>query len=157
MSKQHHYNVTVEWTGNTGQGTKSYTSYSRNHSIRSESKTIIEASSDPAFRGDPQRYNPEELLLSSVSSCHMLWYLHFCTQHNITVLTYIDQPKGTMLENEDGSGYFTGIILYPQIEIAEEDQVELAKDLHHKANTYCFIANSLNFKVQHDCTIKVRK
>ncbi|MGJ1283566.1 OsmC family protein [Sphingobacterium spiritivorum] len=157
MSKQHHYNVTVEWTGNTGQGTKSYTSYSRNHSIRSESKAIIEASSDPAFRGDPQRYNPEELLLSSVSSCHMLWYLHFCTQHNITVLTYTDQPEGTMLENEDGSGYFTGIILCPQIEIAEEDKVELAKDLHHKANTYCFIANSLNFKVEHDCIIKVRK
>lgn len=157
MSKQHQYSLTVEWTGSTGQGTKSYTSYSRNHTIQSESKAIIEASSDPAFRGDPQRYNPEELLLSSVSSCHMLWYLHFCSQHNITVLTYVDQPEGTMLENGDGSGYFTGITLHPQIEIAEEDKIALAQDLHRKANTYCFIANSLNFKIEHKAIIKVGK
>lgn len=148
--KQHHYKSTVTWTGNTNEGTKSYTSYSRNHTISGEGKSDhVLGSSDPSFMGDPARYNPEDLFLSSLSACHMLWFLHLCSQNKIVVTAYVDQAAGTMQELPDGSGKFTSVTLHPQVIIKDAANIALANELHHQANQMCFIANSCNFKIDH--------
>lgn len=147
--KNHHYKSKIEWTGNTGESTKNYRSYKRNYTISVEGKAEINGSSDPAFLGNPSLHNPEDLLLASVSSCHLLWYLHFCSVNKILVLEYVDFVEGIMVEEENGSGKFTEITLRPQIIVAEKEMIEKALELHQKANEYCFIANSMNFEVKH--------
>jgi len=156
MSKEHHYHAKLKWTGNSGKGTQAYTSYSRNHEVSLEGKPTLDCSSDPAFRGDKTKYNPEDLFLSSLASCHMLWYLHLCTVNKITVTTYEDSPEGIMAENKGGSGQFTKITLKPLVTIQEENKITLAKALHHEANKYCFIANSVNFPVLHDAEVSLK-
>src|ERR1700744_6360446 len=111
--KAHYYNAVITWTGNNGQGTSSYKAYSRNHTVTIGDKHPIEGSSDPSFLGDPHRYNPEDLFLSGTASCHMLWYLHLCAVSGLSVLTYQDRAEGTMIENPNGSGHFTEVILRP--------------------------------------------
>jgi len=152
--KNHDYKVTVEWTGNLGKGTSDYKSYNRNHEIIVEGKyDTIKGSSDPSFLGDKSRYNPEDLFLSSLSSCHMLWYLHLCSVHNIVVTSYKDFATGTMEEAKDGSGKFTTVTLFPEVTITDISKLEKAKELHHEANKMCFIANSCNFEIRHSPTI----
>jgi len=146
--KQHTYRSELEWTGNDGQGTKTYTSYRRDHVIRVNDKPPIPGSSDPSFRGDKTRYNPEELLVASLSSCHLLWYLHLCAVNHITVLEYRDSAEGVMRENQDGSGEFIGVTLKPQVRIAEANKTAEADDLHHQAHLLCFISRSVNFPVK---------
>lgn len=155
MSKSHHYKLKVQWTGNTGQGTAGYRSYERSHLISAENKPEIEASSDQAFRGDASKYNPEELLLASLSGCHMLWFLHLCSDHGIVVTDYTDEPVGTMIETETG-GRFTEVILKPQVKITDATLVDKANALHAEANRFCFVANSVNFPVRHEpiCSAK---
>ncbi len=156
--KDHRYEVNVRWTGNKNGGTQNYSSYSRSHSIRVDGKyNEIHASSDPSFRGDPSKYNPEELFLSSISSCHMLWYLHLCSVHNIVVTKYTDKAIGTMRELKDGSGHFTEVVLHPSIKIKDKNHREKAFSLHRQANKMCFIANSCNFKIDHSPTIEIEE
>jgi len=151
---KHHYKLTIEWTGNKGSGTFDYRSYSRNHIIKIPSKSSeILGSSDSSYRGDETRYNPEELFLSSISSCHMLWYLHLCSDNDVIVHQYVDHAEGILGEAIDGSGKFEQIILFPQIVVTEESMINKAISLHHKANEMCFIANSLNLSVEHKPTI----
>ena len=146
--KHHNYQVLINWTGNDGEGTRTYTGYRRDHTIACEGKPQIPCSSDPGFRGDATRYNPEELLVASLSSCHMLWYLHLCSVNQITVVDYSDAASGVLQENEDGSGAFVRVVLRPMVTIlAGGDQVK-AIALHHEAHRYCFIANSVNFPVE---------
>ncbi len=147
MSKKHQYTITTKWTGNLGAGTKDYKSYSRNHEIIATGKPMIPGSSDPSFRGDASRYNPEDLFVSTLASCHMLWYLHLCSVNQITVISYEDKTEGTMTETEDGSGQFEKVTLYPTITIAEKNKLDLATSLHQEAHKFCFIANSVNFPV----------
>lgn len=154
--KHHHYKTTIEWTGNKGSGTNNYRDYERSHTISVENKPTIEGSSDPAFRGDKTKYNPEEMLLSSLSSCHMLWYLHFCSEAGIIVTAYIDNATGIMEEGSNGSGRFTEVVLRPVVTITNETQIEKAKELHTKANEFCFIANSVNFPVKHASEILIK-
>jgi organic hydroperoxide reductase OsmC/OhrA len=155
--KTHHYQLNLQWTGNKGSGTSGYRDYSRSHVIQKENKPEILGSSDPSFLGDPSHYNPEELFLSSLSSCHMLWYLHLCAVQGIQVMSYTDIPEGFMEENENGSGAFTSVILKPNVQIINEDQHDLAQKLHQTASEYCFIANSVNFKVRHEPKITIWK
>ena len=155
--KQHHYNASITWTGNTGEGTKNYTRYTRDHSISVNGKSHeILGSSDPNFRGDSERYNPEDLFLASLSACHMLWYLHLCSQNKIVVVAYKDKAQGTMQEQEDGSGKFNNVTLYPEVIIKNASNIALANQLHQKANSMCFIANSCNFKIEHQPTCKAQ-
>lgn len=153
--KQHTYGCEIEWTGNDGEGTKSYTSYRRDHVIRSAGKPDVPASSDPSFRGDKNRYNPEELLVASLSSCHMLWYLHLCAVNKITVLEYRDSAEGVMRENADGSGEFVGVTLKPRVLIVEAGKEALAIELHHRAHSLCFVSRSVNFPVEVSPTIQI--
>lgn len=145
--KQHTYQVQVEWTGNDGVGTRTYAGYRRDHTIVSSGKPQIPASSDPSFRGDASRYNPEELLVASLSSCHMLWYLHLCAVNKVTVAEYQDAASGTMEEAADGSGAFVRVVLRPVVKIRTGDDRDKALALHHDAHRYCFIASSVNFPV----------
>ncbi|MEM9808287.1 MAG: OsmC family protein [Cyanobacteria bacterium P01_D01_bin.56] len=146
-SKPHQYHTQVLWTGNLGQGTASYRTYERSHDIVVEGKPTIAASSDAAFRGDKTKYNPEELLVASISSCHMLWYLHLCAEASIVIVDYLDQASGTMIEARDGSGYFAEVRLNPVVTVAPGCDITQAEQLHEQAHHFCFIANSINFPV----------
>lgn len=151
--REHHYQVSIEWTGNKGTGTSSYKAYSRNYLISSDSKDSIQGSSDLAFLGEKSRWNPEDLLVASTSACHKLWYLHLCAEAGIIVQAYVDQAEGTMLE--DGKGRFTRIVLKPLVTLVSEKDIAQATELHHKAHEACYIANSLNFPVHCEPTFKV--
>lgn len=142
---EHHYKVQVEWTGNRGSGTSGYRDYDRNHVISTTGKPAIPGSSDPAFRGDAARWNPEDLLVASASACHKLWYLHLCAEAGIVVTAYVDEAEGTMQEDAS-SGQFERIVLRPRVTIAAGDH-ELALQLHHAAHDKCYIANSVNFPI----------
>jgi organic hydroperoxide reductase OsmC/OhrA len=155
MQKEHHYALKITWTGNKGTGTSHYSAYERKHLIEIINKEAIEASSDTPFRGDGSKHNPEDFLLASLSSCHMLWYLHLCADAGIIVIAYTDEPSGTLSLHENGSGSFTNVILKPKITVKNKEMVENAKLLHDKANRMCFIANSINFKVHHQPEILV--
>jgi organic hydroperoxide reductase OsmC/OhrA len=148
--KQHTYNTHLQWTGNTGKGTETYRAYERSHTISAEWKKPIEGSSDPSFRGDKLKYNPEELFVASLSSCHMLWFLHFCSESSVVVLEYTDSAIGTMTESDDGNGKFAEVILHPHAKVKEEWMKEKLDTLHEKAHHFCFLANSVNFPVRHE-------
>jgi organic hydroperoxide reductase OsmC/OhrA len=149
MAKIHQYQATLTWAGNKGSGTMDYRSYDRSYIISIDNKPDILGSSDSAFLGDRTKHNPEDLLLSALSSCHMLWYLHLCSQNEIIVMEYKDRPVGSMQENSDGSGHFTEVTLNPVVVITDEAQIEKANALHEQANKMCFIANSCNFPIKH--------
>jgi organic hydroperoxide reductase OsmC/OhrA len=144
----HSYSLSVTWTGNSGSGTSDYRSYQRSHEIVAPGKPPIAGSSDPHFRGDAARYNPEELLVASLSSCHMLWYLHLASNVGIVVTSYRDEPEGTMHEAPDGSGVFTDVLLRPVVTVHAATNPVIAAELHHRAHAMCFIANSVNFPVR---------
>ncbi len=149
MAKTHRYLVTVHWTGNTGSGTSHYRNYERRHEISAGGqKPTIPGSSDPAFRGDSTRWNPEELLVASLSACHKLWYLHLCADAGIVLVDYIDQAEGLMDEAADGTGHFTRVILRPEVTVAPGCDIAKARELHDLAHAKCFIANSVNFPVE---------
>jgi organic hydroperoxide reductase OsmC/OhrA len=149
MAKKHRYSVTVEWTGNTGTGTSGYRSYGRQHEISTGTeKPPIPGSSDPSFRGDAARWNPEELLVASLSACHELWYLHLCAEAGIVVVAYVDNAEGVMEETPDGSGHFERVLLRPRVKVIPGSDTAKARALHHAAHEKCFIANSVNFPVQ---------
>ncbi|MEO8413384.1 MAG: OsmC family protein [Ginsengibacter sp.] len=156
MNRQHQYNLTITWTGNTGQGTSDYRSYDRGHTVTANSKAAIFCSSDPIFLGDKAKYNPEELLLAALSGCHMLSYLHLCATEGVVVIAYSDNATGTMEETANGGGHFTEVNLNPQVVVTDISMLAKANEFHHKANQLCFIAASCNFPIHHKpgCTVK---
>jgi organic hydroperoxide reductase OsmC/OhrA len=167
VSRTHSYDISVTWTGNRGTGTSGYRDYDRDHDVTAggpggaggldgpDGPPAIAASSDPAFRGDPGRWNPELEFTAAVSQCHMLWYLHLAAVAGVTVTSYADAARGVMVENEDGSGHFTEVVLRPRVTVASADMVEKATTLHGEAHAKCFIANSVNFPVRHEPTVTV--
>jgi organic hydroperoxide reductase OsmC/OhrA len=155
VAKEHVYNIAVQWTGNQGSGTSAYNAYSRDHVIEASDKPPIEGSSDPAFRGNVRRYNPEDLLVASLSACHMLWYLHLCAEAGIIVISYVDDAVGIMEEVEDGSGRFALVTLRPKVMVEAGADLVRADTLHHEAARKCFIANSVNFPVVLEPTLEV--
>jgi len=147
-TRVHQYQVRTTWTGNTGEGTANYRAYKRDHEIAGASKTApILGSSDPLFRGDPARYNPEELLVAALSACHMLWVLHLCADAGITITAYSDEPMGIMTEEPDGSGRFTKVTLRPRMNITDAARIAEATALHDRVHKVCAIALSVNFPV----------
>ena len=148
MSHLHRYALTLEWTGNTGTGTDHYRSYKRDHVIRVEGKPELLGSSDPTFRGNASRHNPEDLLVGALSACHMMSYLHVCVMNGVVVTGYVDDATGSMETLPDGSGRFLEVTLHPHVTVRDADMVLKAAELHHKAHELCFIANSVNFPVR---------
>lgn len=147
--KEHLYKATTTWTGNKGAGTATYSGYERSHTFSIFGKPDILSSSDPAFRGDKNKHNPEDLMVAAVSGCHMLWYLHLCAVNGIIVVDYVDHAEGVMVEHADGSGEFTRVVLRPDVVVKEESMIERANQLHDEAHRLCFIARSVNFDVTH--------
>lgn len=148
MAQEYTYQVFVRWTGNTGKGTIDSRSFERSLLISAEGKISIQGSSDPSFRGDATMWNPEELLLSSLSTCHMLWYLGLCASQKIVVKEYTDEPTGEMTIDQSGKGAFKKVILRPKIVIEDPSHIEKARKVHEDAHSKCFIANSVNFVVE---------
>jgi organic hydroperoxide reductase OsmC/OhrA len=144
----HKYPVTITWTGDLGTGTSAYNAYSRGYVIGGDRKPAIPGSADPVFRGERTRWNPEELLVASLSACHQLWVLHLCAYAGIIVTGYVDHAEGTMAESADGGGGFTHVLLRPHVTVAYGTSVERATELHHEAHAKCFISNSVNFPVE---------
>ncbi|MEV0055185.1 OsmC family protein [Saccharopolyspora shandongensis] len=155
MPKTHSYSATVTWTGNTGNGTSSYRDYSREHVVDIDGKPQLTASADPAFRGDPGLHNPEDLLVASLSECHMLWFLALCSTSGIVVTAYRDDASGTMVEDPDTGGHFTEVVLRPQVTITDPAMLPTAEKLHEQAHRKCYIANSVNFPVRHQPEIHI--
>jgi organic hydroperoxide reductase OsmC/OhrA len=144
----HHYRVTNRWTGNLGSGTSAYKAYSRSHELSGEGKiAAIPGSSDPAFRGDPTRYNPEELLVGALSACHMLWALHYCADAGIVVTAYTDDADGDVVERPDGSGEFRRVTLRPRMTITDASRAAEAAAIHERVHHVCALARSVNFAV----------
>ena len=153
MRREHRYRITTAWAGNLGTGTSSYRAYGRDHEISAEGKYApLLGSADRHFRGDASKYNPEELLLGALSSCHMLAFLHLCADRGIVVTDYRDEAEGEMAENEDGSGEFKRVILRPHVRISDASRAAEADALHSRAHELCFIARSVNFPVEHEAT-----
>ncbi|WP_104173127.1 OsmC family protein [Arthrobacter sp. Y81] len=146
---EHRYAVTVRWTGNRGDGTSTYRGYSRAHDIDIPGLPTLKGSADPTFHGDKTRYNPEQLLLTALSQCHMLSFLHVAVKHGVVVSAYEDRAEGLMRTNRDGSGQFESVTLRPQVTVAAAVDNALMEQLHEEANKICFIARSVNFPVLH--------
>jgi organic hydroperoxide reductase OsmC/OhrA len=156
---KHSYEVSVEWQGNRGTGTNDYKSYGREHAVTAAGKPDIAGSADRAFRGNTERWNPEELLLAALSQCHMLSYLHVAASHGVVVTAYSDSATGVMEQTADGGGHFVSATLRPVVTIEPGvdpvAQLELAKNLHHEASEKCFIAASVNFPVLHEPIVRL--
>jgi organic hydroperoxide reductase OsmC/OhrA len=153
--KQHTYAIRMTWTGNDGAGTEHYKSYRRDHVYTAPGKPELPGSSDPHFRGDASRYNPEELLVAALSSCHMLWYLHLCAINDVNVVEYEDDASGVMQENADGSGQFVSVTLKPRVKITSASDPQKAHSLHGDVHHLCYIARSVNFPVHAEASIEV--
>ena len=155
MIIKHLFKAKLNWTSDKSAEDSKSKIYSKSHQIIIEGKPVLDVSAAKAFKGDPQLYNPEDLLLSSLVSCHMMSYLYVCAQNGIEVLEYSDHAEATIEVFEDGSGRFTEVRLKPKVKIANADKMELALELHTKANQLCFIANSCNFPVLHNTSCEV--
>jgi organic hydroperoxide reductase OsmC/OhrA len=153
-SRPHHYRILNQWSGNLGTGTSAYRAYSRNHELNGVGKSHpIRGSSDPLFRGDPARYNPEELLLGALSACHMLWVLHLSADAGIVITGYADEATGEMVEHADGSGEFTRVVLHPHMVITNAARIAEATAIHDRAHAVCCLARSVNFPVEHEVLV----
>ena len=155
MHRDHSYRALLVWEGNLGEGTSTYQGYSRRWRAFMEGKPDLVGTADPTFRGDPQRHNPEELLVTALSSCHMLSYLALCARNHISVVSYSDEATGVMRTGADGAGKFTGVTLRPRVEITDAARAEQARELHQQAHEQCFIASSVSFPVRHEAHVAV--
>ena len=155
MAKQHPYMARVEWTGNRGDGTRLYRGYDRTWNIATPGKPAIHCSNDPLLGGDPTLPNPEDLLLASLSACHMLWYLHLASAAGIIVESYRDDPVGLGETSPNGAGRFVGATLKPQIVVRAGADLKEADAIHHRIHEYCFIARSVNFPIDYQATYAI--
>jgi organic hydroperoxide reductase OsmC/OhrA len=148
----HRYELGLQWTGNTGTGTSHYRNYARTFELTAPGKPVLAGSADSTFRGDADRWNPEELLVAALSSCHLLSYLHQAALAGVVVVDYLDEPLGEMVTAGDG-GAFREVLLRPTVIVAEAGMIEVAEGLHEPAHRNCFIAASVNFPVRHSATV----
>ncbi|GAB3604214.1 OsmC family protein [Microbacterium aureliae] len=155
MFGEHRYFVRSEWTGNRGTGTSGYRDYDRAVLLEVAGKPELLASADKPFRGDPSRWNPEDMLLAALSECHLLSYLHACVRAGVVVTAYRDEASGVMVEDGRGGGAFREVVLRPHVTVAEESMRDAATAAHAQAHEWCFIANSVNFPVRHEPVIEV--
>ncbi|MEM7069774.1 MAG: OsmC family protein [Pseudomonadota bacterium] len=148
MAKQHDFPSRIIWTGNRGTGTSAYKAYDRTWDLALDDKVVVQCSNDPLLGGDPSKYNPEDLLITALASCHMLWYLHLCSDAGVTVVSYEDNPIGVGESEPSGKGRFIEAVLKPKITITGDSDREKAVSIHDEIHQYCFIARSVNFPVR---------
>jgi organic hydroperoxide reductase OsmC/OhrA len=155
LLRRHTYDIQVAWTGNLGTGTSGYRAYARSVEVTCAGLPAIAGSADPSFRGDATRWNPEQLLVASLSQCHLLSYLHVCSDAGVVVVEYTDHAVGVMELVAQG-GHFTEVVLRPVVVVADAAMAEAAAALHEDAHRACFIAASVNFPVRHEPAVTVR-
>ncbi|GAA5039587.1 OsmC family protein [Microbacterium fluvii] len=156
MLGEHRYALRTTWTGDRGTGTSGYRDYDRAVTVAVAGKPDLLASADKPFRGDPAKWNPEDLLLAALSECHLLSYLHACVSAGVVVVDYVDEASGVMVEDGRGGGAFREVVLRPRVTVADASMVEAAEAAHAQANAWCFIANSVNFPVRHEAVVVAR-
>jgi organic hydroperoxide reductase OsmC/OhrA len=156
MTHDHHYQLTTTWHGNKGEGTKNVKAYDRSHTVAIQGKPELHLTTDNPAVGDKTKLNPEDLLVSAISSCHMLSYLYVCALEGIVIHDYTDNATGVMIEKESGGGSFKEVTLNPVFTVENEDMMQRAIELHHKAHEICYIANSVNFEVKCNPVCKVK-
>jgi organic hydroperoxide reductase OsmC/OhrA len=154
MSTEHHYKLTAKWHGNRGTGTSGLRDYDRSHTVTIENKPELHLTTDNPAVGDKSKLNPEDLLVTAISSCHMLSYLFVCAKEGIIVTDYTDHATGVMIDHGDSGGNFKEVILNPIVKVANQSMAAKAKELHHKAHEICYIANSVNFEVKCNAVIE---
>ena len=152
MAKLHDYTAQIVWTGDRGEGTRQYRGYDRTWRIATPGKPVIECSNDPLLGGDPSRPNPEDMLLSSLAACHMLWYLHLASDAGIVVHAYEDNPLGVGETGPRGEGRFVRAVLRPKISVRRGADLAKADGLHHEVHHFCFIARSVNFPIAYEAS-----
>lgn len=155
MKKEHHYKLTAVWNGNKGTGTSGVAAYDRSHTVTFDGKPELHLTTDNAKFGDRSKLNPEDLLVTALSSCHMLSYLYLCAMEGVVIVDYIDNAHGIMEEDISGGGHFTEVTLNPIFSVSDASMVEKAIELHHKAHEICYIASSVNFDVRTNPVCKV--
>ena len=153
MGAEHEYKARLVWEGNLGSGTSTYRGYGRQWRVQVDGKPDLVGSADPAFRGESDKHNPEDLLVAALSSCHMLSYLALCARNKISVVSYRDEASGVMKTTPDGGGKFESVTLRPEVRIADESTRTFAEELHERAHSLCFIAASMNFPVRHSAVV----
>ncbi|MGH7563502.1 MAG: OsmC family protein [Gemmatimonadota bacterium] len=151
----HEYSARVIWEGNLGEGTSSYTGYGRQYRVLVDGKPDLAGSADPAFRGEADRHNPEDLFVASLSACHMLFYLSLCARSGIRVVEYEDAARGVVTLDADGGGRFEKVTLRPVVTIAGPENEALAGELHDAAHELCFIANSCSVPIRVEATVDI--
>jgi organic hydroperoxide reductase OsmC/OhrA len=114
----------------------------RAHTIELAGQRLA-ASSAAEWGGDPDKADPEEMFVASLSTCHMLWFLALARGEGIEVTSYEDEPEGTL----EGAR-FTRVVLHPRVTFAGEVDAGQLESLHHRSHKRCFIANSVNFPVE---------
>jgi organic hydroperoxide reductase OsmC/OhrA len=154
-SREHHFACHLTWTGASRGPTTSYDAYSRDLLVEIEGKPPLRGTSAPAFRGDPNVHNPEDLLVAALSECHCLSYLALATRAGIVVAGYEDRATGTMTRI-DGKIRFREVTLRPRVWVASGTDLDAARALHEKAHSECFIASSVNFAVHNEPEILVK-
>ena len=147
MKHEHKYKLTAKWHGNKGTGTSGLRDYDRSHTVSIANKPELHLTTDNPAVGDKTKLNPEDLLVTAISSCHMLSYLYVCALEGVIVTDYVDHATGTMIEHEAGGGQFKEVTLNPEVTVQDASMIEKALELHHKAHEICYIANSVNFEV----------
>lgn len=141
------FTAAIEWTGNTGTGTSGYRDYMRDWSVITAGKPVVKCSNDPELGGNPALHNPEDLLLSALASCHMLWYLHMASDAGVVVQAYRDAPVGQGETLPSGAGRFLSAQLNPVITVNADTDLGVATAIHGQIHEVCFIARSVNFPV----------
>ena len=156
MLHAHNYKLTAVWHGNKGEGTKNVMAYDRSHTVSIKGKPDLHLTTDNPAVGDNKKLNPEDLLVTAISSCHLLSYLYLCATEGIVITSYTDNTTGIMIEKASGGGSFKEVILNPIFEVADESMINKAIELHHKAHEICYIANSVNFEVKCNPICKIK-
>jgi organic hydroperoxide reductase OsmC/OhrA len=150
----HRYATRIIWDGNRGDGTAAYAAYGRDYRILLDGKPELSGSADPAFRGDRNKHNPEELFVAALSACHMLFYLSLCARAGIIVVAYEDAASATLVVDPDGGGRLDEVVLHPAVTVACADDIPRALELHARAHALCFLASSCATPIHHTATVR---
>lgn len=144
----HEYAATVRWAGSTGLG---YRAYPRAHTATAAGATLT-LSADPAFRGDAEHPNPEQLLVAAASSCQLLSFLAVAARHRVDVLRYVDDAVGFM-DDSVRPVRVARVLLRPVVAVAPGPTHEAVAALARLAHEECYVARSLSADVELDVTV----
>ena len=143
---EHKYQLKLNWTGGSEIDA---IQNDRMYEVLIDRKPTIYGSADKPFFGDPEKYNPEDLLLAALSACHMMSFMYVCRKLGIKVYHYEDHATGLLKINQDGTGQFEFAELKPKVKADHMPDGMIFKELNSRAAKLCFIKRSINFTVNY--------